>query len=145
MELPNNVFLPEVGRLIAEGHNVTITPKGNSMRPFVESGRDKVVLSKAGQLRVGDAVLAEISSGTFVLHRIIAIDGERLTLQGDGNLRGTERCRIADVLGVVTQYLYPGHSVSAADPSLCRRVRIWRQLRPVRRYLLYIYRKLILR
>lgn len=138
--MPNDIFLPEVGRLIEQGHSVTITPKGNSMRPFIENGRDKVVLAKAVDIKVGDAVLAKVSKGCFVLHRVIATHGDKLLLQGDGNIKGTERCLRADVLGIVRDYIYPTHTTAASDPWLCRRIRLWRRLRPIRRYLLFIYR-----
>ena len=33
--IPNEILLPEVARLIKEGHTVTITVRGNSMNPFL--------------------------------------------------------------------------------------------------------------
>jgi hypothetical protein len=75
-------------------------------------------------LQVGDAVLAEISAGHFVLHRIIDIDGDAITLMGDGNVRGTEHCTTEDVCGVVTEYLRPnGHVLLASDRKLQRSIR----------------------
>ncbi len=140
VELPNAVLLKQVGELIKEGHTATIYVKGYSMRPFLEHCRDKVVLAAVGELRPGDAVLAEIRRGVYVLHRIISMDGDRLTLMGDGNLRGTEQCRLSDVVAIVTHYISPRRTISASDPVLCRRIRLWRRLLPVRRYLLWIYK-----
>lgn len=140
VELPNAVLLAQVRELIREGHTATINVKGYSMRPFLEHCRDKVVLAAAGTLAVGDAVLAEIRKDVYVLHRIIAIDGDRLTLMGDGNLRGTEQCRRADVVGIVTHYIHFGRKIPASDRRLRRRVVIWRKLLPMRRYLLFIYK-----
>ena len=117
-----------------------INVKGYSMRPFLESGRDKVRLSPVSTLQVGDAVLAEIRKDTYVLHRIVAIEGDGLTLMGDGNLRGVEHCRRSDVAGVVTCYVRRGRDIEASDPRLCRRVRLWRRLLPLRRYLLCVYK-----
>ena len=107
MEMPNDKSLPLVRQYVAGGEKVIISVKGYSMRPFLEHLRDRVQLSPWRELKVGDAVLAEIAPGHFVLHRIIAIDGEALTLMGDGNVRGTEHCTTADVCGVVTEYLRP--------------------------------------
>lgn len=140
VELPNAVLLKQVGELIKEGHTATIYVKGYSMRPFLEHCRDKVVLAAVGELRPGDAVLAEIRRGVYVLHRIISMVGDRLTLMGDGNLRGTEQCRISDVVAIVTHYISPRRTIPASDPVLCRRIRLWRRLLPVRRYLLWIYK-----
>lgn len=140
VNLKNALLLPHVKALIDEGHTVTINVKGRSMRPFLEHERDKVTLSAAKELHVGDAVLAEDVPDHYVLHRIIEIDGEHLTLMGDGNLCGTEHCLRENVLGIVTQYISPKRTISATDKALCRKIRLWRKLLPIRRYLLWLYR-----
>jgi hypothetical protein len=140
-ELPNDVFLGLVSEKLAEGHTAVIWVKGYSMRPFIEFGRDKVKLASAATYQVGDAVLAEIEKGHYVLHRIIEKTGEKLILQGDGNVRGVEHCTVADVRGVVTEYIRPNRILSADDPCLKRKIRIWRTLRPIRRYLLAMYKE----
>lgn len=142
MELPNDKLLPLVRQYVAEGEHVIISVKGYSMRPFLEHLRDRVKLSPWTELQVGDAVLAEIAPGHFVLHRIIEIrQGRELTLMGDGNIRGTEPCTIDDVCGVVTEYLRPnGHVLYASDKKLQKRIRLWRRLLPIRRALLFLYR-----
>lgn len=142
-EIPNKVLLGLARDMIREGHTATISVKGYSMRPFLEHQRDRVILDAPVGLKEGDAVLAEIAPDHYVLHRIIALDGERVTLMGDGNVRGTESCRLGDVAGVVTHYLRPNRTLQAADPKLQRRIRLWRRLLPVRRYLLFIYKALI--
>ena len=48
----NSIFLPQVVRLIEEGHSATIIARGDSMRPFIEDGRDKLVLGKADSIKV---------------------------------------------------------------------------------------------
>ena len=84
--MANEVFLPQVVALLHEGHTATLPLRGRSMRPFLEDGRDKALLQLTDEPRVGDAVLAEISPGHFVLHRIIKIENGKVTLRGDGNL-----------------------------------------------------------
>ena len=143
IEMPNDILLGCVRDTIRAGHTATIGVKGYSMRPFLEHCRDKVLLSAPHQVRLGDAVLAEITPGHYVLHRVIAMNGEELVLMGDGNVRGCERCRLKDVAGVVSAYIYPHRRVSADHPTLCRAVRLWRRLLPVRRYLLLVYRALV--
>jgi hypothetical protein len=144
IELPNDQLLPLVREYVAKGEKVVISVKGYSMRPFLEHLRDRVQLAPWTSLAVGDAVLAEIAPGHFVLHRIITIDGQRLTLMGDGNIRGTESCTMADVCGVVTEYLRPnGHVLLASDPTLKRKIKLWRRLLPIRRLLLFIYKATI--
>ncbi len=140
MEVPNAILLGQVKEAVRTGHTATINVKGYSMRPFLEHSRDKVRLAPVAGLAVGDAVLAEISPDLYVLHRIIRIEDDRVTLMGDGNLRGVEHCYRKDVVAVVTHYYRKGRTISAADPRLQRCVRIWRRCLPFRRYLLYAYR-----
>ncbi len=142
-EIPNKVLLGLARDMIREGHTATISVKGYSMRPFLEHQRDRVILAQPVNLKVGDAVLAEIEKDHYVLHRIIDIQDESVTLMGDGNVYGTEQCRLSDVAGVVTHYLRPSRTLLATDPTLVRRIRLWRRLLPVRRYLLFIYKSLI--
>ena len=127
VEIPNDILLSHVRQLIAEGHTVTIRVKGISMRPCLENGRDSVVL-------------AECSPGRYVLHRVIKIKGDHLTLMGDGNLKETERCRAADVAGVVIALLRGGKRVDCRSRKWKIYSGIWLSLRPGRRILLAIYR-----
>jgi hypothetical protein len=51
---------------------------------------------------------------------------------------------MADVCGVVTEYLRPnGHVLLASDPTLKRKIKLWRRLLPIRRLLLFIYKATI--
>lgn len=142
-ELPNEHFLPLVSESLAKGLTATIWVRGYSMRPFIEHERDRVKLTAQDEYHIGDAVLAQIAPGHYVLHRIIDMQGERVTLQGDGNIRGVEHCTRGDICGVVVEYIRPGRTIPASDPSLRRSIRLWRRLRPVRRVLLFAYRAVI--
>lgn len=142
-ELPNDAWLGEVSQMLSEGKPYAIYVKGYSMRPFIEHMRDRVFLEKHDTYNVGDAVLAQIAPGHYVLHRIIEKHGNDLTLQGDGNLEQIELCREQDVSGVVTQYIRPHRIIPADDPKLIRRIRLWRKLRPIRRYLLFVYKAMV--
>ena len=61
IQFENAVFLPEIVKMLNEGHTVTLTLKGYSMRPFLEDGRDKALFVKPSTVAVGDPVLAEIA------------------------------------------------------------------------------------
>lgn len=140
--VPNEVLLPEVSRLLQEGETVTLRAKGNSMLPFITGGRDSVVLRKATALQEGDIVLARTDNGTYVLHRILSLSGNRLTLMGDGNLCGTEQCTRDAVAGRAIHIIRKGKTTDCALPWEKRKARLWRALRPVRRYLLAIYKRI---
>lgn len=147
--MTDNSIIEEAIRLVDEGVSVTLPVEGRSMLPFIVGGRDSVVLEKVSnvsrhvptasrRLRKGDVVLAWVEGRRYVVHRIIAIDGDRVTLMGDGNLAGTERCDIGDVKALVTGVV---DDLGRAR-SLYKRWRLWLWLRPIRRYLLAIYRRI---
>lgn len=144
--MANEVLLPEVVRLLNEGHTVTLPLRGYSMRPFLEDGRDNALLKKATDVSVGDAVLAEIAPRHYVLHRIVKIEGQHVTLRGDGNLN-VEHCRLSDVKAIAIGFYRKGRKT--ADLTDGRKWRtyswIWMRLLPVRRYLLAFYRRIWLK
>lgn len=144
--ISTKVYFDAVKKDLGQGRSVIIPLKGVSMRPFVENLRDKALLVAVPPetLRVGDAVLAEIAPDRYVLHRIIRREGDRLTLMGDGNVRGTECCRAVDVVGRVEAFYRKGRQKPDLTSGLKWRLysAVWTRIRPLRRYLLFAYRHL---
>lgn len=145
IKVANAVLLPEVIKMIQQGHSVTLPLRGYSMRPFLEDNRDKALLVLPDNIKEGDAVLAEIAPQKYVLHRLIRINGDKATLRGDGNL-GNEYCRISDIKAKAIGFYRKGHI--EADYVTERKWRIyswlWTRMYPIRRYLLFIYRHFII-
>ena len=121
--------------MLDEGREVLMVPKGRSMLPFIRGEVDKVLLSKPKELKVGDIALAWVDD-RYVMHRVIAIDGQKVTLMGDGNLQGREQTTRDQVVGVVVDIITP--EGRHHKPT---RGWLWRKLLPVRKYLLKVYRK----
>ncbi|MBR3074410.1 MAG: S24/S26 family peptidase [Bacteroidales bacterium] len=142
--LPNAIMLGEVTRLLQEGHSVTIMTKGSSMSPFIRGERDSVVLEKRSKVELGDIVLCQIRPGHYVLHRVHAMNGDALTLKGDGNLDATESCTLADVCGTAVEILLGDkHRFNCYSPFFRRASRRWVAApRLVRRVILGIYRRI---
>jgi len=137
-------IIREAVHLVEDGVSVTFPVKGRSMIPFIVGGKESVVLQQPGQLEKGMIVLAEVAPGHFVLHRIITIDPEhsRVTLMGDGNVRGTESCLPARVLARATHVVDEnGRRRPLDSPCQMFRAKIWWMLLPVRRYLLAIMKR----
>lgn len=134
--VPNTVILEEAGQLLNEGRTVRFTPLGSSMLPFIRGGKDTVVLQKKDSVEVGDIVLARLK-GRYVLHRVIARDGEALTLMGDGNIQGTEACTVQDIMGTAIAIGRGGKDITPGKGKF------WRAIKPFRRYILAIYRRII--
>ena len=146
VQFPNAILLPEIVKMLNEGHTVTLRLKGFSMRPFLEDGRDKALLTKPVDPKVGDPVLAEVGPKHFVLHRIISIQGDDVVLRGDGNL-GTEQCKLKDVQGAVIGFYRKGREALDRTDGLKWRIYswFWTRLFPIRRYLLAFYRRIWLK
>ena len=146
LTVDNSLFLPQVVELINEGHLATIVARGNSMRPFIEDGRDKLVFGKAAHLAVGDVILAEVTEGHFVCHRIERLADGVVVMRGDGNIVGTEEFPEANVRAKLVQVIRNGKPYTLATSRLWRVYSAWwPRLLPVRRYLLALYRLLWLR
>ena len=138
--LPNNSFFLEIKGLIEQGRTVTFLASGNSMRPFIRGNRDSVVLQKHTSLSVGDIVLAFIDNNRYVLHRVININNDNVTLMGDGNYNATETCSVNDILGKAIQIIRNGKNIDCESPTEQKKSHLWRKLLPIRRYLLFLYR-----
>lgn len=142
--IANYILIPEIARLVSDGSKIIFTPKGVSMLPFIRGDMDNVVLVKPKGLRIGDIVLARNAPDTYVLHRIIEINGEDIVLMGDGNIVSTERCRVSDILAIAEKIIRNGKEIDCRSKSHLRKADIWRKLKPIRRYLLAIYKRVIL-
>lgn len=135
----NDDFFSGAEQLLAEGKSVRIKAKGRSMEPFIRDGRDEIVLSAGIQARKGCIILARTGEG-IVLHRVINIEGNAVTLMGDGNLYKTESCSMEDVIAGVTRIVRNGKGIEPECFMERFKARIWMIARPVRRPLLKIWR-----
>lgn len=133
--LPNDVLLGEVARLLDEGREVVITPKGRSMLPFIRGDVDRIKLRQPDKLSVGDIVLAYFGN-RYVLHRIVAINGDEFTLMGDGNLKDTEQGVRTNVVGKVIEIITPDNHHRKPGKAW-----LWRHTLFLRKYELKVYRK----
>ena len=138
--LPNNSFFLEIKELLEQGRTVTFLASGNSMLPFIRGNRDSVVLQKHTSLSVGDIVLAFIDNNRYVLHRVININNDNVTLMGDGNYKATETCSVNDIIGKAIQIIRNGKTIDCESPTEQKKSHLWRKLLPIRRYLLFLYR-----
>ena len=145
--LPNELLLGEVKRLLASGHEVVLMTRGCSMLPFIVGSRDSVRLVPSAGPSAGDIVLAEVQKDRYVLHRVLSVDGEEVTLKGDGNLVGTVKCSVKDVFGVARAIVgRKGRERECCSDRAKERARRWNALPyTVRRYTLAVLRRTIVR
>lgn len=130
-EMNNREMFSVVRDLLLEGSPVRVSVKGQSMLPFFRSGSTISLRPiRKEDFRKYNVVLAD-TGHNFVIHRIIGLDDDCVTLLGDGNIYGTETMARDKVYGIID----------------CSRMhiffaRIWLWLRPVRRFPLAIIRRI---
>lgn len=130
--IANRELFAIVRDTLLEGNTVRVAVKGESMLPFFRSGSTITLRPiREADIRKYNVVMAD-AGHAFVVHRIIAIDKEQITLLGDGNYNGTEQVTRDKIYGVVD--CSPLHLFFA---------KIWLWLRPVRRYPLAIFRRVM--
>lgn len=141
--MSGNTIIEEAIRLVDDGLCVTLPVEGRSMLPFIIGGSESVVLQRPVAPKVGDVVLAWVEGNRYVVHRIIRVAGDRVTVMGDGNLKGVERCTTGDIKALVT-HVVDRHGCRHQIDTRWRRLaaKAWFTLRPIRRYLLFLYRLL---
>lgn len=117
--------------ILLEGQKVRVTVKGQSMLPFFVSGATVTIRPiTPSDFKRYNVVFAD-TGNHFVIHRIIGLEGDKVTLLGDGNIVGTESMTRDKVYGVV--------DCSALSLFFAR---LWVALRPVRRFPLAIFRRI---
>ena len=130
--ITDDKILEEAIRLVREGVSVTLPVNGNSMLPFIIGGRESVILKRAGLIEEGDVLLAWVDGCRYVIHRVIHIEYDRLTLMGDGNLAGTEHCTVSDVRAKVSHVVDEKGKIRDINSKWRRRAaKVWFWLRPV--------------
>ena len=147
MIINNDTFFADVIQVLEQGKRVTIPVKGFSMLPFIRGSKDLVVLEKSdGNLKADEIVLfhmGPMDGGRYVMHRIISIDGDKVDIMGDGVPKNHEHVRRSQILAKAVTILRSGkRPVDPYSPGQLRLVHFWQWLRPVRRYILFVYRHL---
>lgn len=154
--IDNNTYFDAVTTMLKEGQDVTINVRGASMLPFLSESRgDQVILegAEAGtpdgrervKVNVNDIVLFRLGD-RYILHRILKInDNDIAEIQGDGILNAKEHCHRDQILARVSTIIRSGKDAINTKSSTYRRnVRIWMILKPLRRPMLWLWKRLFL-
>lgn len=96
-------FIDEV---LENGGEFTLFPRGTSMLPLIREGRDSVTLVKAPPEK-GDIAFYRRTDGSFILHRVISVDGGVYTMCGDNQL-ALERGITAEQIKARAAYITRG-------------------------------------
>lgn len=96
----NDILFPIIEETVNSGTDVKLKVSGTSMYPLVGSRRDSVLLTKAGNLKVGDVPLYKREDGRFVLHRIVQIRDGAYGMRGDFEQKVEYPIKIDQIIAV---------------------------------------------
>ena len=117
---------------------LVFTNKGVSMMPLLRQDRDLMVIEKKGPERCKkyDVVLFKRRE-KYVLHRILRVRERDYYIVGD-NCRKGEYVTDGQILGVLTQVVRDGKTITPEDPAYQRYVHLWCDFFPLRAGLLFL-------
>ena len=131
--VPMSALSPLIGEILSFGGDVVLTVTGHSMEPMLHDRVSRVRLTAPRTLKRGDLPLYRRADGTYVLHRITAVDADSVTCCGDAQWileRGIPR---ASILAVTEAFdRHSGRWVSADSALYGAYWRVWLALRPLR-------------
>ena len=126
-------LLPLIRERLTADESVQFTPRGISMRPMIEGGRDQVVLSPLPEkLKKYDLPFYRRDDGQFVLHRIVKA-GETYTCIGDHQLVYEYGVRQDQMIALATGLYRKGKYYSLDSFAYKLYSRLWHWTRPLRR------------
>ena len=102
---------------INNGGTVTMVGGGTSMKPFIESGTDKIMLSQIPdnkKIRIGEIYLYRRSNGRYAIHRVYSVKGNTVSMCGDSQIT-IEKINKNDILAIVTQVIKPDKTINCLN------------------------------
>ena len=125
---------PLISEIISSGGSFRLFPKGISMLPTIKEGEDSVELAAPKKLKRYDIVLYKRPSGQYVIHRIIKIKNDEVSLCGDNQVCLENNVDVNSVLAKVvgiykgerlyksTDFCYKIYSFFWANTRIIRRI-----------------------
>ena len=135
--IPNQLFFAEVQAQIRQGKKVKIRVRGNSMLPFIRNNDEALLIPPTPEhLQKGTPVVALTDELGIVLHRIYHIEGNRITLLGDGNVNQFEHTSPDRIIATVSHYYRGKHTIKLDSWYMYLISRLWMAAHPWRRKVL---------
>ncbi len=125
---------------LEQNGSLIYTTVGMSMRPFLRSGQDLMVIERpgSGRCKPRDVVLYRRRSGKYVLHRIMWVRKDDYVLCGDNCWNLEPGIRDDQILGVLTAVIRDGKRQDVGQWSYRAKVFAWWLLYPIRACVFYI-------
>ncbi len=140
-------MLPVIEEKLENGGSITFGPHGVSMLPLIRQGKDSVTISALKEKpKKGDVIFYRRADGRFVLHRIMGEDSQGYILCGDNQCLLERGVAEDSIIGIMTEVIRDGKTVSCKDEAYLKYVRglVWRRMRLRAIYILKKVKKRIL-
>lgn len=135
--------MPLIREQLAEGKSVNFYPRGTSMLPFLQEGRDSVTLSAPpARLKKYDVPLYQRANGQYVLHRVVKV-GATYTCIGDHQFVPEKGVAHEQIIGVCTAFCRKGKRIFADNKAWRLYAMCWHYSRFPRRVLAKIRLELV--
>ena len=137
IHIPNNIFFAEIQAQIQQGKKVKIRVRGYSMMPFIRNNDEALLIPPTPEhIKKGTPVVALTDEMGIVLHRIYHIEGNRITLLGDGNVNQFEHTSPDRIIATVSHYYRGKHTIKVNSWYMYLIGRLWMAAHPWRRKVL---------
>lgn len=119
-------FEPVIQEVLDSGGEFQLYPRGSSMLPLIQEGRDWVrLIQKGNALHRNDIILYHRSDGSFVLHRIIKIRSDGYVLCGDNQVQLETGIQNDQIIALVKEIGRKGRPISNHSVGLRLYEWIW--------------------
>lgn len=129
-------MIPLMREQLDEGKTVSFVPRGKSMMPMLEGGKDMILLKKPdGRLHLFDVALYyRRETDKYIVHRVVGFKKDKTyVMLGDNNFEREYGIADDDIVGVVVNYYHKGKMRSVDTVSYNVYCNFWYYTRPVRR------------
>lgn len=142
-ELDTAAYVGTLKALVEEGHEVSLLISGSSMAPFLIHHRDTIYFKAPDrELKPGDMVFYQRSSGQYVMHRIRFVKADGYYLIGDGQQITEGPIAREQIFALVTAVKRKGKVIRPGDFWWEFFARVWLRIVPLRGIVSRLYARL---
>lgn len=142
-ELDTAAYVGTLKALVEEGHEVSLLISGSSMAPFLVHHRDTIFFKAPDrELKPGDMVFYQRSSGQYVMHRIRFVKADGYYLIGDGQQITEGPIAREQIFALVTAVKRKGKVIRPGDFWWEFFARVWLRIVPLRGIVSRLYARL---
>ena len=142
-ELDTAAYVGTLKALVEEGHEVSLLISGSSMAPFLIHHRDTIYFKAPDrELKPGDMVSYQRSSGQYVMHRIRFVKADGYYLIGDGQQITEGPIAREQIFALVTAVKRKGKVIRPGDFWWEFFARVWLRVIPLRGIVSRLYARL---